>query len=164
MKNETLLAGFLPMFAFMACDATAEKQETAAAQYQVYCGSCHLAPDPTPLSRFQPRVLAADDDLDGDWDFAVLAYFADFAHTPEESFVFPENKDPQQYRFQSHVTQQATSGRWLVMDQGDYDHDGDPDLLLGAYALPLHTPNAALSDRWRRERAVLLLLENTIVR
>lgn len=107
------------------------------------------------------RVLAADYDLDGDWDFAVMAYFADFGHAPEEGFVFLENKDPKQYLFQSYTTAASTAGRWLVMEKGDYDQDGDLDLLLGSFLLPLDARHTRLMDRWKQEPVSLLLLENT---
>lgn len=108
------------------------------------------------------RVLAEDFDLDGDLDFAVLAFFPDYGNAPEESFVWLENKAPGQYLFEPHTFPAALSGRWLVMDKGDFDQDGDADILLGSF-LRLSPGSAykALSDRWRREKVSLLLLENT---
>ena len=81
------------------------------------------------------RVMTEDFDQDGDIDFAVSSFFPDFKNAPEEGFVYLENKNPSAYSFVPHTTKKAASGNWLVMDKGDFDHDGDVDILLGNFDL-----------------------------
>lgn len=81
------------------------------------------------------RVLADDFDGDGDMDFAVSAFFPDFKNSPDEGFVYLENRGSETYSFISHTTPQAAKGNWLVMEKGDFDNDGDIDLMLGNFNL-----------------------------
>jgi hypothetical protein len=55
----------------------------------------------------------------------------------------------------------ASRGRWLVMETGDFDGDDDPDIALGSY---LFSPGEALETRqetWRRTGASVTILYNT---
>jgi len=106
------------------------------------------------------RVLAEDYDLDGDLDFAAMAFFPEYGNSPEESFVLLENKDHIKYLFEPHTFQESLAGRWLVMENGDFDQDGDVDILLGSFMLPLGKKYMTIMDRWRKEKVDLLLLEN----
>lgn len=81
------------------------------------------------------RVMAEDFDQDGDMDFAVSSFFPDFKEAPEEGFVYLENKNPARYSFVPHTTKKAANGNWLVMDKGDFDQDGDVDIILGNFQL-----------------------------
>lgn len=108
------------------------------------------------------RVLAEDYDQDGDWDFAVMAYFPDVDNSPEEAFIFLENKSPDRYQFEPFTFQESTFGRWLVMDDGDYDGDGDIDIMLGSFLLLPGEQYETLTNRWKRKKVNLLLLENTL--
>lgn len=104
------------------------------------------------------RVLAEDFDNDGDFDFAVLSFFPDFAKSPEEGFVYLENKDSKNYEFSSFTTSQANRGNWLIMDKGDFDQDGDTDIMLGNFNLL--APNT-FTDMNTYD---LLFLENKLVK
>lgn len=101
------------------------------------------------------RVLVDDFDIDGDLDFAVLSFFPDFNDCPEEGFVYLENKDAANYTFTPYITEAAKSGNWLVMDKGDFDEDGDVDIVLGNFSM-------FPANRFKSEnKHDLLYLENT---
>ena len=77
------------------------------------------------------KSLTEDFDGDGDKDIAVIAYFADFTSAPEKGFVYLENDGNNQ--FIQRTFEGSNRGRWLTMDKGDVDGDGDVDLLLGSF-------------------------------
>lgn len=108
------------------------------------------------------RVLAEDYDLDGDLDFAVMAFFPDYDNSPDEGFVYLENMDSDQYQFQPYTLEGPPAGRWLVMEDGDFDQDRDMDIMLGTFILPMSNRYSAIIDNWRKEPVNLLLLENKV--
>jgi len=77
------------------------------------------------------RALARDYDADGDTDIAAVSYFPNYNKSPRESFVYFENKDG---KYTANTFRTCISGRWLTMDAGDVDGDGDIDLALGNYS------------------------------
>lgn len=108
------------------------------------------------------RVIAQDFDQDGDLDFAVAAFFPDFENSPEEAFVYLENQDAAQFRFRSQTTAAAEQGRWMTMTSGDYDQDGDVDLMLGSFIFsPSQTP-AAFLKQWEANEMDILVLTNQL--
>lgn len=79
------------------------------------------------------KVIAVDFDLDGDLDLATIAFFADLQNNPGEKFIYFEQTKP--LSFDPHVVAGLSSaGRWICMAAGDYDKDGDTDLVLGSYS------------------------------
>jgi hypothetical protein len=72
----------------------------------------------------------ADFDGDGDLDIAAISFFPDFERVPDGGFVFFEKINTQSYR--PHRAPPLRNARWIVIETGDPDLDGDPDLLLGA--------------------------------
>jgi hypothetical protein len=72
---------------------------------------------------------AADFDQDGDLDIAASAFFPDFASERPEQFVYLEDTGNMNYQAYTHP--ETFEGRWMIMDVGDYDLDGDTDIVLG---------------------------------
>ena len=103
------------------------------------------------------QAIPKDFDQDGDLDIAAISFFPDFQHHPEESFVFLENKGDWQFKAQTFP--QNNLGRWLVMDSGDLDKDGDLDILLGALTFEV-IPDLGLVDQWVEKGIPFVLLEN----
>ena len=103
---------------------------------------------------------AADFDGDGDQDIAAISFFPNFQKQPVASFVYLENRGSG--RFDAHLPREAESGRWITMDVGDLDNDGDPDIALGNFAVgPTTIPiPAALRENWKTNGAAVLVLEN----
>jgi hypothetical protein len=107
------------------------------------------------------KAVARDFDGDGDLDVAAIAFYPDFERGLEESFVYLENQGA--LRFETWTMANSAAGRWLTMDAGDLDGDGDEDIALGSFVRGPTTqpiPSAA-QERWRADGAAVLLLENT---
>lgn len=108
------------------------------------------------------RVLAEDFDQDGDIDLAATAYFPDFHKGAEASFVYLRNEHSASYTFQPQIVGMGAAGRWMTSVAGDYDGDGDLDILLGSLT---HTPTPvppAILDPWMANNVDLLLLTNQL--
>ncbi|MFC4094276.1 FG-GAP repeat domain-containing protein [Euzebyella saccharophila] len=108
------------------------------------------------------KTISLDFDNDGDLDMAAISFFPDYAERPEESFVYFENQGDLNFKAQSFKN--ASNGRWLVMDAGDIDGDGDIDLALGSFVYFLAKDDATgLSKRWLKRSPSVAILENTLV-
>ncbi|MGK7395518.1 MAG: FG-GAP repeat domain-containing protein [Candidatus Cyclobacteriaceae bacterium M3_2C_046] len=103
-----------------------------------------------------------DFDLDGDTDIAAISFFPDFTHHPEEGFVWLENQGD--FTFKPHHLPQQGWGRWIVMDQGDIDLDGDQDLVLGSLAFEVISPRSAeFMQEWVNAGIPYILLKNNTI-
>ena len=95
-------------------------------------------------------AVAEDFDGDGDRDIAAIAWFADFSRGPERAagFVYLENLGSERFRA-ARVPGLERLGRFAVMDAGDPDGDGYPDIVLGnlAYGAPGPAPVPAATAR-----------------
>ncbi|HTG45178.1 MAG TPA: VCBS repeat-containing protein [Verrucomicrobiae bacterium] len=119
--------------------------------------------DAYPESCFFPlhgayKAVARDFDGDGDLDIAAISYFPDYDHSPRESFVYLENKGG--LKFEPSTFRECIAGRWLTMDAGDIDSDGDEDIVLGSL---IKMPNALprfLKEMWEKQSPSLLFLMN----
>lgn len=108
------------------------------------------------------EAMAFDFDHDNDLDIAAIAYFPDYNNYPKESVIYFENKGNNQ--FVPYTFSQANSGRWIVMDLGDYDNDGDMDIILGALDMgPTPVPQY-IQESWLKENKELLILQNTLIK
>ncbi len=107
------------------------------------------------------KALAHDYDLDGDMDIAAISFFPDYYRSPEESFVYLENKG--QLVFEEFSFPKATKGRWIVMDAGDMDSDGDIDIALGSFVdFYPEGDTRGLQQEWLNQGPSMVVLENTI--
>lgn len=108
------------------------------------------------------RLVAEDFDKDGDMDFAVAAYFPDFIMQPATSLVYLENRNTAGFEFATQSFTEAINGRWLVMEAGDVEGDGDTDLLLGSFVhSPAPTPGKLLQT-WRSNEVDMMFLRNQL--
>ena len=76
------------------------------------------------------KAIARDFDNDGDLDIAASAFYHN-DDNPEHSFIYLLNSGS--LNFTAYATPEASLGKWLTMDVGDYDRDGDLDIFLGSY-------------------------------
>ncbi|MEK7253495.1 MAG: VCBS repeat-containing protein [Bacteroidota bacterium] len=107
------------------------------------------------------KTITRDFDGDGDFDIAAISYFPDFGSNPQEGFVFFENKGS--LKFEPFSMPEAKLGRWLVMDAGDFDGDGDEDLALGSCITgPRMGIPPELTWEWAEENVAVLVLLNKI--
>ena len=106
------------------------------------------------------RVLARDFDQDGDIDLAAISFYPDFDRSPGESFVYLENRGGM--TFQTWSFPQASQGRWMTMDAGDLDGDGDEDIVLGSLVLGPETVQIPerVKEAWRSGGPAVLWLQN----
>lgn len=103
-------------------------------------------------------AMPADYDKDGDIDIAAISFFPDYQNLPEESFVYLENDG--KFNFTASSIDDPTMGRWIVMDVGDYDKDGDEDIILGSLAFEV-IPANRLVDKWVQKGIPFIVLQNT---
>ncbi|MEZ4824811.1 MAG: VCBS repeat-containing protein [Bacteroidia bacterium] len=106
------------------------------------------------------RVLVRDFDGDGDQDIAAVSFFPEPAKAVGENFIYLKNENTEAFTFSPFTIDATQTGRWLVMDAGDYDQDGDIDIILGSfYSIPAsNVPQ--VSGGLQTEIPDLLVLEN----
>ncbi len=106
------------------------------------------------------KAIPADMDNDGDVDLVSISFFPDYEKHPKESFIYWENSDGQYT--QRYTFEEGTAGRWIVMDIGDVDKDGDKDIILGNAVLKFgHVPDS-LAEKWNKHSPSVVILENKL--
>lgn len=106
------------------------------------------------------NAIPFDYDQDGDIDIAAISFFPDFEKTPEESFIYLENKGDGS--FEASTFEDPSRGRWIVMDHDDWDGDGDEDLVLGALAFEVVPDNKGYVKKWMENGLSFVILENKL--
>jgi hypothetical protein len=103
-----------------------------------------------------------DFDGDGDLDVAAISFFPDYENTPQESVLILENKSQgDSLIFDAFSLPAHNQGRWIVMDSGDLDKDGDEDLVLGSFVVQdPYGAQSGLKESWMANSPSLLMLEN----
>lgn len=104
--------------------------------------------------------VARDFDEDGDLDIAAVSFFPDYEQSPRESFVYLECLGGFEYK--PFTFPQCVAGRWLTLDAGDVDGDGDLDLALASLtAMPTMVPED-VKKSWEKSGPSVLVLKNQL--
>lgn len=97
-----------------------------------------------------------DVDLDGDLDIVGISFFPDFTNHPVDLIILQQNESG---KFDARRIPLSEFGRWIVMDVGDLDQDGDQDIALGSLTMEVpHQPEYV--QNWIRKGLPFLILEN----
>ncbi len=108
------------------------------------------------------KAVAEDFDLDGDLDLAAISFFPDYVNSPHEGFVYLQNQG-KGFNYRSFTFPEVVNGRWIVMDAGDLDKDGDLDIALGSFVgFEPDGDTTNLYKFWLSEAPSVIVLENTI--
>ncbi len=123
-------------------------------------GSFHFAEAWTFPVNGAFKILARDFDRDGDMDLATTSFYADYEHTPEEGFILFENTGGPELNFNPRTFPEVGAGRWITLDAGDLDADGDIDIVLGSLTPGPDTAPIATLKRWRDSSPPFVILRN----
>ena len=106
------------------------------------------------------RALARDFDADGDLDIVSLSFFADYKNDPESALIYLRQDAPM--KFSRLKLPGAQKGRWITMDAGDIDQDGDEDVVIAALNFGPGTKYIPTKTRrrWGRQEIPVLILRN----
>ncbi len=102
-----------------------------------------------------PGVLhseIADFDGDGDMDIAATSFFPGDESHPYKSFKYFQNNDG---KYEPYSFSNANYGKWMTIASGDFDGDGDLDILLGSFLLNQYLVEGNVAD-WSKYALVLL--------
>lgn len=106
------------------------------------------------------KALTSDFDGDGDLDIAAISFFADYVHQPYEGFLYFEHTNPMKFTVKTNT--ETYKGRWLTMDVGDVDMDGDDDIVLGNFSVGPSNMPEAIRKAWTEGPAAMIMLNNRV--
>ena len=104
------------------------------------------------------KVRVGDFDGDGFKDIVAASFFAASGSGLNESIVVLINDGTM--NFKPFSVEGADKGRWMVMDSGDYDKDGDEDVVLGSFTLAHEGIDPEVLRSWQESGNHILVLEN----
>ncbi|MEO9512517.1 MAG: VCBS repeat-containing protein [Flavobacteriaceae bacterium] len=107
------------------------------------------------------RFTANDFDEDGDIDIALVSSFPSYQESSDFSFVYLENKDAKNFKFEMFGLDEPSLGRWLLIDSNDIDGDGDKDIVLSTFSYYFNPVPKDLLKDWRKSDLDFMVLENT---
>ncbi len=108
------------------------------------------------------RVVSRDFDQDGDFDFGLLSTFPNYENTEESSFIYLENKNSASFIFEDFTFKESNFARWLLMDAGDVDGDGDEDIILSSFSYVFTPVPNEQTNFWNDKSTDLMILENKL--
>jgi hypothetical protein len=103
------------------------------------------------------KAAAQDFDEDGDLDIAAIS-FPTKSHQ-RRALSISETGEAQ---FTASTFSQCIAGRWLTMDVGDLDLDGDSDIVLGSYIRGPSDVPEKLAVEWEKGGPSVVILRNTL--
>lgn len=102
------------------------------------------------------KAIPFDFDDDGDLDIAAISFFPDWSLAPNESFLYLENTTN---GYHASTFAEQVEGRWISIEIGDYDRDGDVDIFLGSLAFEV-LGRRGLTDAWAESGLPFVVLSN----
>lgn len=93
------------------------------------------------------KVIVEDFDGDNDLDMAIISFFPDL--NKNESFIYLENNG--ENTFLPKIDERLSKIKWLTLDKGDFDNDGEWDIILGGFG----DLNVEYKDKNKKSIAVL---------
>lgn len=103
-------------------------------------------------------IVAEDFDKDDDIDLVVLSSYPNLIDRPQESLVYFENRGD--VTFTPSCLERKPSGKWLLMTSADPDHDGYPDLIVGANRMEAIKQPSSYEQRWNEKKKSVVVFKN----